>query len=95
MQGDQTNGVKLKLVREESRISSLPEDFVWWWQCYPRKEKKGDAWKAWQQTESIRPQIEELIAAVDKYAEKCKFKDVQYVMLPATYLRSWSWTDDT
>ena len=81
-------------IQEEARQSSLPEDFCWFWSEYPRKEKKGDAFKAWRQTESIRPSIEELIAAVDKYAEKCRYKDKQYVMLPASYLRAWAWEDE-
>ena len=85
--------VQLNLVKEESRANSLPEDFVWFWSEYPRKEKKGDAFKAWQQTKNIRPPIEEIIAAVDAYAEKCRFRDAQYVLLPASWLRSWAWSD--
>ncbi len=86
---------KLKEVKDEARTSSLPEDFVWFWSEYPRKEKKGDAFKAWKQTESIRPPIEAVIAAVNKYAKKTnKFNDARFVMLPATYLRSWSWEDE-
>jgi hypothetical protein len=89
-------GEVLKLVeaREESRTTSLPEDFCWFWSEYPRKEKKGDAFKAWQQTKQIRPPVEEVIAAVDRYAEACRFKDRQYVMLPASWLRAWSWEDE-
>lgn len=86
--------LKLGEAREESRTASLPEDFCWFWEEYPRKEKKGDAFKAWRQTESIRPAIEEVIAAVNKYAEKCRYKETQYVLLPATWLRAWAWSDE-
>ena len=86
--------VKLKAIKEEARQSSLPEDFCWFWSEYPRKEKKGDAFKAWKQTENIRPQAEEVIAAVNKYADKCRYKEIQFVMLPATWLRAWAWADE-
>ena len=85
---------KLRKIEETSRAQPLPEDFCWFWSEYPRKEKKGDAFKAWNQTASVRPEIEELIAAVNKYAEKCRFKDRQYVLLPASWLRAWSWSDE-
>lgn len=89
-------GKILKLVeaKDESKVSGLPEDFCWFWSEYPRKEKKGDAFKAWKQTENIRPQAEEVIAAVNKYADKCRYKEMQYVMLPATWLRAWAWEDE-
>ena len=85
---------KLREVKDESKVSGLPEDFCWFWSEYPRKEKKGDAFKAWKQTENIRPQAEEVIAAVNKYADKYRYKEIQFVMLPATWLRAWAWADE-
>ena len=70
------------------------DEFEEFWKVYPRKCAKGEARKAWKQTESIRPHSEELIAAVNKYADKCRYKEMQYVMLPATYLRAWAWEDE-
>lgn len=86
--------LKLAKVKEDSRTENLPEDFCWFWSEYPRKEKKGDAYKAWLQTEKIRPAAEELMAKVISYADQCRYKDKQYVMLPASWLRAWSWADE-
>ena len=57
-------GKVLRLVeaREESKATSLPEDFCWFWEEYPRKEKKGDAFKAWRQTVNDRPVMVKLFA---------------------------------
>ena len=86
--------LRLKEIQEEARRANLPEDFCWFWSEYPRKEKKGDAFKAWKQTESMRPPIEEIIAAVDKYADQCRYRDRQFILLPASWLRAWAWADE-
>ena len=85
---------KVISLHEKVRVENLPEDFLWFWSEYPRKEKKGDAYKAWNQTQGIRPVTEEVIAAVCKYAEVSKFRDRQFILLPASWLRAWSWTDE-
>jgi hypothetical protein len=53
----------LKLVGHDQKPL---EDFDWFWAEYPRKKSKGDAFKAWQQTTAIRPDTEELIAAIER-----------------------------
>jgi hypothetical protein len=69
-------------------------DFDLWYSNYPRKEQKGEAVKAWKQTEEFHPPMEELLAATDTYAEKKRHTEKQFILLPATWLRRWCWADE-
>lgn len=71
-------------------------EFESWWKAYPRKVAKGDARKAWMQTRTIRPQLPQLLAAVDA-ARRCdqwRRDGGQYVPYPATWLRGERWADE-
>jgi len=68
------------------------EGFALFWACYPRKEAKLDALKAWDQTKKLHPSIEEMIAAVNKYSLSCT--DRQFTCLPGTWLRAGRWMDE-
>jgi hypothetical protein len=67
-------------------------DWAWFWDEYPRKVAKLDAMKAWQQTEKVRPPIEELVAAIER---QCRaWQDKQFIPYPATWLRRGQWADE-
>ena len=67
-------------------------DWDLFWECYPRKVAKLDAMKAWKHTESVRPEIEQVIAAVERLARKTQ--DIQFCPYPATWLRRGQFFDE-
>jgi hypothetical protein len=71
------------------------EGFDEFWKAYPRKKKKGDARKAWQQTAPIRPPLEKLIRAVivARATKDWTKDDGEFVPYPATWLRAECWED--
>ena len=71
------------------------KDFDKFWCVFPRKVKKGDARKAWTQTESIRPPLEKLLKAVivARATEQWRRDDGKWVPYPASWLRSECWED--
>jgi hypothetical protein len=73
-----------------------PADFEAWYRLYPRREKKRDAFKAWQQTAEERPAAEELHEKTRIYAEFHQRDGTQrrFLALPATWLRGWRWADE-
>ena len=74
---------------------SSDADFEKWWIHYPRKVAKGDARKAWFQTASIRPPVENVIKAT-VLARNCESwtKDGgMFIPYPATWLRDERWDD--
>jgi hypothetical protein len=57
---------------------------------------KGDARKAWSQTERIRPALPELLEAIDQQMKSDQWRknDGQFVPYPATWLRQERWADE-
>jgi hypothetical protein len=70
-------------------------EFETFWKVYPRKKKKGDARKAWKQTEKIRPPLDRLVKAVivARATQNWRDEDGRWVPYPATWLRAEQWED--
>lgn len=72
------------------------EDFDTFWKSYPRKVAKGDARKAWAQTEKIRPSLDLILEAIEnqKNTQQWIENDGIYIPYPATWLRQERWDDE-
>lgn len=79
------------------------EDFETWWKCYPRREAKGAAWKAWPKALATIQQVQDiaqpiavlwLIEVTRKFAESPKGQG-NFVPHPATFLNEKRFDDDT
>ena len=71
------------------------DDFDTFWAAYPKKVAKADARKAWAQTKDIRPELTNLLTAINA---NCKteswMKDGgKYIPYAASYLRGERWDD--
>lgn len=72
-----------------------PEDFLKFWQAYPKKKAKKDALKAWQKA-TDKPAIEVLLAILAKqktWPSWIKEKG-QFIPYPATWLNEGRWDDE-
>ena len=71
------------------------EDFDKFWKEYPKKVAKGDARKAWLQTQNIRPDLDTLLKAVSaaKRTDQWRQDGGKYIPYPATWLRQERWED--
>jgi hypothetical protein len=85
-------GKVVQLTEQNAKL----EDFELFWEMYPRKKKKGDAFKAWNQTSGLRPPIEEILAAIQQQEKSHQWtKDGgEFIPYPASWLRSWGWADE-
>ena len=66
-------------------------DFESWWQSYPRKQAKGDAWKAWKSLKKALPPVQQLIDASIAYG--LNVTDPQFQKMPGPWLRARRWED--
>ena len=73
----------------------MQTDFDAFWTAYPRKMAKGDARKAWKQTESFRPPIDDVLKALNaqRRSEQWTRDNGQFIPYPATWLRAERWDD--
>lgn len=83
-----------KSPKEINYKAHYTDDFESWWETYPKKRSKMDAFVAWEQVEQFRPPVEELIAKTEAYAESVKGRDQMYTKYPAGWLRDRRWEDD-
>jgi hypothetical protein len=72
------------------------EDFDTFWKAYPRKVAKGDARKAWIQTEKIRPSLSNILEAIEnqKNTQQWMENEGMFIPYPATWLRQERWDDE-
>jgi hypothetical protein len=72
------------------------DGFQLFYRSYPRKKNPGDALKAWQQTASIRPPLEELLLAVDRAVRDWRNRGTQphFIPYPASWLRAHAWLNE-
>lgn len=70
-------------------------EFNKFWEFYPKKKSKGDAFKAWQQEKSKRPPLADVLKAlvVLRASDDWQKSGGQYVPYPASWIRSWGWAD--
>lgn len=83
-------------TRSKKTAEELPEDFVRFWDVYPRKAAKPDALKAWNKLGPDEALVGQIIEAVQRAREGPDWaKDGgQYVPYPASYLNGRRWEDE-
>ena len=77
------------------------EEFDEFWKNYPRRVSKGDARKAWIQTQSIRPPLHLLLESLERAKRSVDWHKSDregnvgaYVPYPATWIRSEGWDNE-
>lgn len=76
-------------------LPSLSDAFDAFWQKYPRRAAKADALKAFKGLKLAR-KLPELLAAIERF-ERTEWsgQEMQFIPLPATWLRGQRWEDET
>lgn len=89
-------GSKNHRVKPKARLVEWDEEFLAFYEAYPKHEGKVDAQKAWRQMNGKRPPLEELLQDVERRKETEKWtKDGgRYIPGPAPYLRGMRWEDE-
>ena len=74
---------------------SLEAEFSKFWEYFPKKKSKGDAYKAWIQTASKRPDLATVLKAIVvlKNSSDWLREEGQFIPYPASWLRAWGWAD--
>lgn len=71
--------------------SEYSDDFETWWKSYPRRQAKGDAWKAWKSLSRVLPSVDILVDASIAYGKT--ITDPQFLKMPGPWLRARRWED--
>lgn len=71
-----------------------PEGFAAFWERYPHRVAKQDALKAWAQTKPTPELLTLMIDALDWQCRQAKWRDVEFIPYPASWLRGRRWEDE-
>ena len=75
-----------------SKRPSIDDDFVDWWEHYPRKVGKGQAIKAYRRARKLADH-DTLVAAIIQQAETLTARGKEFTPYPATWLNGQRWED--
>jgi len=80
-------------LRNVTQGVKYTDSFIAFWQAYPKKKSKGDAFKAWKQQ---KPNLDDVLAALKWQVKQTDWlKDGgQFVPYPGTYIRARGWEDE-
>jgi len=94
--GKEGKGFENGIGKEGTNACDYSSDFLSFWDLYPRKAAKGDAWKAWQMMAAPKPTMGQLESAIDeaKDSKQWQAEDGRYIPMPSTWLRQRRWEDD-
>ena len=76
------------------QASRYSEDFETFWAAYPKRQQKGEAYKAWEQLrkKKLLPSLDVLTIAAQNYA--ARVSEPKFTKLPAGWLRAEMWLDE-
>lgn len=82
--------------KKKNKKELYSKSFLDFWDFYPKKKSKGQAWKTWQKLNGQRPPIEDLIKKIDelKKSEDWKKDGGQFIPHPSTWLNAAGWDDE-
>lgn len=80
-----------ELSYSKAAQNDYSKDFETFWSAYPRKQAKGEAWKAWKSLNNVRPPIEVLLQACATY--ELTVTDPTFFKHPGPWLRARRWED--
>lgn len=70
------------------------ESFLAFWEIYPNKVGKGEAFKAYQKIKNPRPSLKDVKETLFWQIESDQWQDKQFIPYPATYLNQRRWEDE-
>ena len=89
-------GVKDKTIRSQARGEDYPPGFSEFWETYPRRQAKANAYKAWKRIKPDRQLLDLMKAAIarQKRSEAWQRENGQFIPHPASWLNARRWEDE-
>jgi uncharacterized protein YdaU (DUF1376 family) len=80
----------------KNRGVTYTDDFLTFWNTYPKKVGKDAAWRAWKARNGTRPALADLVTAISKQTQSDQWQkeNGQFIPNPATWLNQGRWADE-
>jgi len=83
---------KIETYKTEKTNAKYTKEFLVFWEAYPLKKGKGQAFRSWKSISNRRPNIGSLIEIIDKQKEWPEFNE--YTPMASTWLSGDRWEDE-
>jgi len=83
-----------ELKNKEIKETIYTDEFIRFWDAYPRKTDKGSALKAWNSRIKAKVDPEVMIQGAKNYATSVIGSEPKYTKMPATFLNAESYMND-
>jgi hypothetical protein len=89
------SGAKAKPKPVDREELVWDENFLRFWEAYPKKAAKGDAYKAWKKLRPGAKMVESILHALEVQKRSVKWREDngKYIPHPATWLNGTRWED--
>jgi hypothetical protein len=77
-----------------SKKEPYPAPFLEFWNAYPKKVGKGDAFAAYKKIKSPRPGLSEILTSIKAHKKTDQWKTKTFIPNPATFLNQRRWEDE-
>ena len=86
--------VKESKVKESNNMPAK-DSFTIFWEAYPKKESKKDAFKAWGQIKGLDDElVKRIISKLEAFKSSKQWQNMQYIPYPGTWIRGERWNDE-
>ena len=91
---DNINIKETDLTVSKEKAASLDRAFDKFWACYPRKEGKQDAKRAFLKIKPDEALLDTMLAAIQKQRHSDQWSEARFIPHPATWLNGRRWEDE-
>jgi biotin operon repressor len=88
------NSEELTPKESVSKKEPYPGPFLEFWNAYPKKVGKGDAYSAYKKIKSPRPGLSEILTSIKAHKKTDQWKTKTFIPNPATFLNQRRWEDE-
>lgn len=84
-------------VKDRAASGAYTEDFLEFWNAYPRKTGKGAAFRSWLKIRPTKKERADIMSALEWQKSSSQWNDSGYgkfIPLPATYINQRRWEDE-
>jgi hypothetical protein len=92
-QEDTTINPNTKPNKKTPSREGYSEEFLLFWQAYPKKVGKKDAGRAWKKAKIGNGDMSVILTAIEAQKKTKQWQDLQYVPAPATWINGARWED--
>jgi hypothetical protein len=87
-------GLKVPYIGKRVKETVYPDDFIVFWDSYPRKAGKQEAFKSWIKSGN-KPAIADILQAIEsqKKSDQWRKDNGQFIPHPATWINQGRWDD--